>query len=257
MRVFNSNPIKYYLPVGKQELYLNDFLGQELKFYYKKIINCINCHKITKTSFANGYCYSCFVTLPQTDISIVHPEKDRSHLGISRDLEWAKKHNLCSHYVYLAYSGNMKIGVTREKNIPTRWIDQGAIAAIEIAKTPNRHIAGAIEVYLKKYISDKTNWRNMLKLQMITDIDLINEKKKIVDLLHPEFIKYVMDKKEVKYFTYPTINNPEQTKAIQFEKQNTINGKLIGIKGQYLIFDNGQVINIRRHAGYLTKVFHP
>ena len=31
---------------------------------------------------------------------------------------------------------------------------------------------------------------------------------------------------------------------------NVIEGRLWGIKGQYLIFDDGSVLNIRKHNGY-------
>jgi hypothetical protein len=49
------------------------------------------------------------------------------------------------------------VGVTR-KQVPTRWIDQGAIEA-SIVEVPNRYLAGITEVALKNYYADKTNWR--------------------------------------------------------------------------------------------------
>lgn len=246
--------VDYKLPIGDELVDMNSLIGKEISFKYLGQINCIHCGKKTKTSFSQGYCYSCFTTLPQTDPSIVRPELDLSYLGISRDMEWAKENSLKPHYVYLAYSGNLKVGVTRESQVPTRWMDQGATRAIKLAKTPNRHIAGVIEVALKKHFSDKTNWREMLKQENHTDIDLLVEKKKAEDLLHPELKQYLSNEDEVYKIAFPVTETLDKIKSFGFEKVSEYTGVLKGIKGQYLIFEGGQVINIRKHSGYLIEL---
>lgn len=249
-----QDKIAYYLPIGDEKIDMNLLIGKKLILKYLDQINCIHCGRKTKTSFSQGYCYSCFTTLPQTDPSILRPELDLSYLGISRDMEWAKKNSLQPHYVYLAYSGNLKVGVTRESQIPTRWIDQGASKAIKLAKTPNRHIAGVIEVALKEHFADKTNWRAMLKLKDSNDIDLVAEKEKAKALLHPELKQYISTEEEVLDLVYPMEYIPEKVVTFSFDKEKEFAGILKGIKGQYLIFEEGKVINIRKHNGYLIEL---
>src|SRR5680860_390816 len=153
-------------------------------------INCISCGKKTKTSFGQGFCYNCLQTAPEASESIMRPELSKAHLGIARDMEWAEKHDLIEHIVYLAVSSEVKVGVTRIHQIPTRWIDQGASSAIKLATTPNRHISGIIEVLLKKHFTDKTNWRTMLKNEIAQNINLLDEKNKVYQLLPAELKKY-------------------------------------------------------------------
>jgi hypothetical protein len=246
--------VEYQLPIGEELIPMNPLIGKQIHFNYLGQINCIHCGKKTKTSFAQGYCYSCFTKLPQTDDSILRPELDLSYLGISRDMEWAKKNSLRPHYVYLAYSGNLKVGVTRESQVPTRWIDQGASKAIKLAKTPNRHIAGVIEVALKEHFSDKTNWRQMLKLSTVEELDLLAEKQKAFNFLHPELQQYLSDEDQIVEINYPMISPPEKIVSFGFEKLKEYSGILKGIKGQYLIFEDGKVLNIRKHNGYLIEI---
>ncbi|WP_321514977.1 DUF2797 domain-containing protein [Marinifilum fragile] len=254
MRTSFGESVQYLLPIGDDLTEMNSLIGKKISLKFLDQINCIHCGKKTKTSFSQGYCYSCFTTLPQTDPSIVHPELDLSYLGISRDMEWAKKNSLTPHYVYLAYSGNLKVGVTRESQVPTRWIDQGASKAIKLAKTPNRHIAGVMEVALKEYFSDKTNWREMLKQDGTTDIDLLEEKRKAENKLHPELKQYLCDEDEIYSINYPVDELPKKITSFGFDKMKEFEGVLKGIKGQYLIFEGGKVINIRKHNGYLIEL---
>ncbi|MFA8433834.1 MAG: DUF2797 domain-containing protein [Marinifilaceae bacterium] len=254
MRTLLKPEVEYRLPVGNEEILMNDLVGKSIRMKFLGQINCIHCGKKTKTSFSQGYCYSCFNTLPQTDISIVHPELDQSHLGISRDMEWAKENSLKPHFVYLALSSVVKVGVTRFSQIPTRWIDQGASRAIRLAQTPNRHIAGVMEVALKEHFADKTNWRDMLKNNVDESADLVAQKRRAVELLHPELKQYVTDDDEVVEVNYPVQNYPQKVTSINFDKLQEYQGVLCGIKGQYLIFEDQKVMNMRRHAGYMIEV---
>jgi hypothetical protein len=193
-------------------------------------------------------------TAPEASESVLRPELSKSHFGITRDMDWAEKHDLIDHFVYLAVSNDVKVGVTRSHQIPTRWIDQGASFAIKIAKTPNRHIAGIMEVFLKKYFTDKTNWRSMLKNEVLKSFNLQQEKEKIEGLLPAELRKYIDTDNQVTSINYPVNQFPVKIKSVGFDKIPEIQGKLFGIKGQYLILDDDRVLNIRKHAGYFLQV---
>ena len=252
----SSLPVKYSLPVGPDLIPLNELTGTSVRFEYMDKINCIYCGRETKKSFAQGYCYPCFISLPQTDACILHPEKCQAHLGISRDMEWSERNCLQDHFVYLALSPGLKVGVTRKSQVPVRWIDQGAWEAIKLAVTPNRYIAGTIEVELKKHLSDKTNWRHMLTGLRISDIDLRHEKKRIRSLLPEEMQQYIIEDDEVYTFDYPVEEYPARIKTLNFDNDSTVEGVLAGIKGQYLIFEDGYVLNIRKFAGYLVDFYY-
>ena len=254
MRTEYDNPVKYYLPVGAEEIELNKLIGQKIRLKYKGQINCINCGRKTKTSFSQGYCYPCFLKVPQTAACIISPQLCEAHLGIYRDKEFAEDICLKDHFVYLALTSAVKVGVTRATQIPKRWIDQGAWKAIKFAKTPNRNLAGQIEVELKQHMTDKTNWRHMLSNKLNTILDLSEEKERIKKLLPEKFLKYFSTENEITEIEYPVIDYPQKVKSLNFEKQDEIKLVLKGIKGQYLIFENGQVINMRKHAGYLVEI---
>lgn len=253
MQTENTRPVQYYLPIGDERVYMNDLIGRKLSFRFLNEINCIACGAKTNKSFHQGYCYSCFTSLPQTDAGVLHPEKDRSHEGISRDMEWAKENSLVDHYVYLALTSNLKVGVTRAKQIPTRWIDQGASKAIRLAKTPYRKLAGDIEVFLKDHISDKTQWKQML-LSATADIDLLEEKKKVIALLPDELKQYLTIDDRVCDILYPGNYDFDKIYQQHFDGSEELSGTLIAIRGQYLIFRQGFATNIRRHNGYKVEL---
>lgn len=254
MKTSLEEVIQYQLPIGQECVPMNDLIDKEIRFRFMGQINCIHCGRKTRKSFSQGYCYSCFNTLPQCDVGIVHPELDRSHLGISRDMEWARLNSLTPHYVYLALSSDVKVGVTRASQIPTRWIDQGAVKAIILACTPNRHIAGVIEVALKEFFSDKTNWRKMLSNNLAKEVDLDVEKERARGFLHPELQQYVVPDQQQVSLVYPVKLYPHKMSPLSFEKEVEYSGVLKGIKGQYLLFDDQRVLNIRKHSGYLVEL---
>lgn len=254
MRAEYENPVRYYLSLGDVEVSLNELIGQHIKLSFTGLINCIACGKKTKTSFGQGFCYNCMQTSPEAGEPVLRPELSKAHFGISRDMEWAEKHDLIDHYVYLAISGGLKVGVTRFHQAPVRWIDQGANQALIIAKTPNRHIAGIIEVFLKRFYSDKTDWRQMLKPASTEGINLMDEKVSALGKLPSELQKYAAADSEIVSIAYPVLSYPEKVNSIGFDKLADIEGKLTGIKGQYLIFGSGDVLNIRKHNGYYIRL---
>ncbi|MFW5805819.1 MAG: DUF2797 domain-containing protein [Bacteroidales bacterium] len=253
MRTAPTQPVSYFLQFDGNKLSVNDLIDQKISIQYKHKINCIACGAETNKSFHQGYCFSCFKTLPQTDVGILHPEKDRSHEGISRDMEWAKKNMLVDHYVYLALTSNLKVGVTRAKQVPTRWIDQGASYVIRLAKTPYRKLAGDIEVFLKKHVSDKTKWQQML-MSPAPDIDLKSKKKELSKLFPDDQKDFITLDNRIEHFIYPGQYDFDKIQQINLDKTDEFTGKLIAVRGQYLIFENGMVFNVRKHNGYLVKL---
>jgi len=249
-----NDPVDYFLQLGDQKIHVNDLINKEISITYLDEIYCIRCGRKTNKSFHQGYCFPCFRTAPETDDCVLRPELCKAHEGISRDMEWSKNHCLQDHIVYLAISSGLKVGVTRLAQVPIRWIDQGASFAIKIAQVPNRNTAGLLEVNLKKYFADKTNWRNMLTNKVDRETNLLEQKAKAKDLVKKEFLNYFIDDSEILEMKYPVIEYPDKVNSFTFDKEQQINGKLIGIKGQYLIFDEGRVLNIRKHNGYKIEL---
>ncbi len=190
MRTELHQPVNYFMSVGTNEIYMNALIGKTVQLTFQKQIHCIHCGRKTKTSFAQGYCYPCFQTLPETDSCSLRPELCEAHLGISRDMAWSEKNCLQDHFVYLALSSVLKVGVTRYSQVPTRWIDQGAWKVIRLAKTPNRNLAGQIEVAMKAYLTDKTNWRHMLTNKLAKDINILEKKHGIREMLPDDFQQF-------------------------------------------------------------------
>lgn len=254
MRTQFNSPINYFLPVGNEEIHMNELIGKQISMNFSGQINCIVCGKQTRRSFNQGFCYSCLQKAPEASESIIRPELSKAHFGIARNIEWAEKYDLIDHVVYLAASSEIKVGVTRHHQIPTRWIDQGASYAVKLATTPNRHIAGVIEVFLKKHYTDRTSWQAMLKNEQVEGADILEEKKKIEELLPRALRKYIDPDNEITYLDYPVKSYPEKISSCGFDKQPQIEGILTGIKGQYLFFDNSSVLNIRKHNGYFLQI---
>ncbi|MDX1653356.1 MAG: DUF2797 domain-containing protein [Brumimicrobium sp.] len=229
---------------------INNHIGENIEISFLGNILCKRCGRKTKNSFSQGFCYPCFKNAPEAAECIIRPELCRAHLGEGRDVNWEKENHNQPHYVYLAVSDVIKVGVTRATQIPTRWIDQGASYAIKLAETPNRYEAGLLEVALKDSFTDKTNWRKMLTNQVDENIDLASVKWELEELLPDDLSDYITDDEDVLELNYPVISYPEKIKSVSLDKTPTLIGKLIGIKGQYLIFEGGSVINLRKHAGY-------
>lgn len=248
MRVANDSEVRYFLRGEEEELAMHDLVGQTIHLQFGGKITCMNCGKQIRKSF-QGFCYPCFTNAPQAAECIIRPELCEAHLGKGRDVEWEEAHHNQPHFVYLALSGDVKVGVTRSTQIPTRWIDQGATAAIVFAETPYRQLAGQIELELKQFITDKTDWRKMLRNE-IADINLLDQKSMLAELLSKSLVEYVNTDNTVFQFNYPVIAYPKKVSGIRLDTQPEIENKLAGIKGQYLIFDTGKALNIRNHSGY-------
>ena len=246
----HREPIVYELGSDDSMIDFNSLINKNIKISWNGVIICRKCKKKTKKSFGEGFCYPCFMSAPEASPCILKPELCQAHLGIGRDLEYEEKNHNQPHAVYLAATDKVKVGVTRSTQIPTRWIDQGANKAIVLAITPNRHRAGVLEVALKSIYSDKTNWRSMLKNLTDESIDLEEEKWSCYELLPSDLQQYFVEDDTIYNFIYPSEKYPTNVSSINLQKTAAIEGVLTGIKGQYLIFDNEYVFNVRRHTSF-------
>ena len=178
MKTELKSPVQYHLPMNEQFLGMNQWIGKHIQFHFNGEIYCLDCGQRPKKSFNQGFCYTCFQNSPMSSECIIKPELCRADLGEVRDMEWERKHHLKDHYVYLAISSGVKVGITRDTQVPTRWIDQGASYAVPIARTPNRYLCGMIEVSLKQHLSDRTAWQRMLKNE-IAHVDLKEKREEV------------------------------------------------------------------------------
>lgn len=249
MRTTAQREVNYHLRLDDQEILLNELIGKSIQLIFQDEIHCPNCSTQVNKLY-QGYCYDCFSTAPEASECILKPELCLAHEGKGRDVEWEKSHHDQPHYVYLALTSALKVGVTRDTQVPTRWIDQGAWRVVKLAKTPYRQLAGKIEVALKQHLTDKTAWQAMLKNESLDGLDLLSEKQRIAALLPDDLKGYVCEEDDVYQFNYPVFAYPEKVKSLKLDKEPEIKGRLIGVRGQYLIFDKNRVINIRSHAGY-------
>lgn len=248
----NSDEIQYYLDMQTDFLNLNQLINKEINISFDGY-ECLSCH-LNKEIYRQGFCKSCFFDIPQAADWIMKPELSKAHLGIEdRDLEYEKKVQLQPHVVYLANSSNVKVGVTRKQQIPTRWIDQGAHEAIEIVEVPNRYLAGITEVALKKHVADKTNWRKMLKND-IDDESLIDWREKLKDYIPDDAKQYFIENNSETNLNFPVTKYPEKPKSLNLLKTPKYKGKLVGVKGQYLIFEDETVFNVRSNEGLVVSI---
>jgi len=256
-----SSQVQYFLPLGEQELPLNQYIGKTLKLEFVGSIVCQHCGKKTKKSFSQGYCFPCMRKLAQCDMCIMKPETCHYHEGTCREPEWGEKNCFVPHYVYLSNTSGLKVGITRHTQIPTRWIDQGATQATIMFKVSTRQQSGFVEMAFKDLIADKTNWRTMLKENQ-ADRDLLEEAKNLKSQLQQSMNQVIQSfpvddiedqENEVVSINYPVLEFPEKIKSHNFDKNPLVEGTLMGIKGQYLLFDTG-VINIRKFTSYDVRV---
>ncbi len=253
MATMHDEPVHYALAVGDDFLAMNKLIGKRFSFSFTHKHLCA-CGEIKDKVYRNNLCYECYLTDPRAGDAIFRPELSKAHLGIEdRDLEFEKAYQLQPHVVYLAVSGGFKVGVTRARQQETRWMDQGASRTIVLAETPNRYLAGTIEVSLKEHISDKTNWRKMLQ-NIDPDVDLPYEKSRLGQELNDEQQAYLSSENKTHDFTYPVENYPTKVKSVNLLKTDQFEGTLSGIRGQYLIFEDGHVFNVRSHEGFIVDV---
>ncbi|WP_439136001.1 DUF2797 domain-containing protein [Pseudomaricurvus sp.] len=258
MKTDHAQPVRYTLPLGDNRIELSPLMGKTIRIEYSGAIHCQHCGRKTKKSFSQGYCYPCFKALAQCDSCMMSPEKCHYDAGTCRQPEWGEEFCMTDHIVYLANSSGIKVGITRMSQVPTRWMDQGAIQALPIFRVATRQQSGFVEDLLREQVADKTNWRKMLKgdveyldLAAIRDEVLDNAWNDIVALQKRFGLAAIqaIDDGDVYEFDYPVDEFPTKVTTHNLDKTSTVEGTLKGIKGQYLILDTG-VINIRKFGAY-------
>lgn len=244
-----GDEIRYSLTLGEDLLFLNQLIGRNLKMTFLGNHVCF-CGQLVPEVYRQNFCRECFFTKPEASPSIMKPELSKAHLGIEeRDLEFEKRLQLQPHYVYLAKTDRIKVGVTRSTQMPYRWMDQGAKSALILLEVPNRYLAGEAEVALKDHFTDKTSWQAMLK-DLGTDEDLQLSYERAMEALPEHLKQYAHKGQEIWNFNYPVRHQIEKVKSISFRNEgDVLEGELWGIRGQYLITSNG-VFNVRSHSGH-------
>lgn len=162
------------------------------------------------------------------------------------DEAFAQTHCMVPHYVYLAVSSGLKVGLTRKGNQMKRWTDQGAVQAIPIAELPTRKLAGELEFELSKHVMDKTDWRKMLKGE-VSEIELLQSRDEILAHVPEAFKPYLLDDTKVFEFLYPQLEPVQKIKTYDLDKSPVITDRLIGIKGSYLMFGQA-VMNVKKSS---------
>jgi hypothetical protein len=260
MRTSLGEEAQYLLPVvdvlnQTGLLYMNSLIGEQLTIRFEQAIHCVETGKKIKKAYGEGMSYDAWISSPWSVESIIRPELSRIHEGIAlRDKEWEEKHHNQPHYLYLSRTSDIKVGVTRVTNVPSRWIDQGAAEAIVVAETPYRQLAGLMEVALKEVMADKTNWQAMLKNVFSNTSSLVDKKNEVLEVLASEYESFFYDDDTVTTIKYPVISYPVKVNSLKLDKTAEFEGRLVGIKGQYLIFEGGVVFNVRSHAGYRVTI---
>lgn len=268
MQVQNNKPVEYSFNLHGTDgsklpaVSVNSYLGKSLTIEFTGKINCIACNRAIKKTYNQGYCFPCAQKIAAADLCILKPEICHFDKGTCREPEWGKSQCFTSHIVYLANSSGLKVGLTRETQLPTRWIDQGATQALPILRVKSRHQAGLIEVAIANIIADKTDWRKML-LNNNVAVDLKTQRDNIFGEIALEFQKIagqfkfgdieILTSESITEIEYPILTSPKKISSLNADKTPLISGVLNGIKGQYLIFDTG-VINIRKYTGYEVKI---
>jgi len=263
-----NNIVQYQLPLAAisegdvaQSIALNPLIGKEITLNFHHKIACKHCGKTTKKSYSQGFCYPCMAKLAQCDLCIMKPETCHHHLGTCREPQWGEQNCMVDHYVYLSNTSALKVGITRHTQLPTRWIDQGATQALAIFKVSTRLQSGLVETALAEFIGDKTNWRAMLKGSN-DPIDLKAEAKKLVPKIEQRLadiaLKFGEDAvqlldEDIVEINYPVSQYLTKISSFNFDKTPTVSGVLLGIKGQYLIFEKG-VINMRKFSSYQVNI---
>ena len=254
--------VQYRLPLGDELVGLNEFIGQPIKLRYEGTIHCVACGRKTKKSYSQGHCYPCSQKLASCDLCIMKPETCHYAKGTCREPEWGEANCMQDHFVYLANTSGLKVGITRGSQVPTRWMDQGATQALPIFRVSTRLISGLVEVICKSHVADKTDWRKMLKGDGET-MDLLARRDELLELCAAELDALreeqgdeaitLLPEAEVVEICYPVLEYPAKVTALNLDKTPEVGGVLKGIKGQYLILDSG-VLNIRKYGGYDVTV---
>lgn len=241
--------VNYRMWLSGKEVPMAAHIGKPFGLHATGALSCVVCGRVVKKHYGQGMCFPCLRDAPEASECIIRPELCRGHLGEGRDPAWEAEHHAVPHVLYLSHTGGVKVGVTRASQVPVRWVDQGATAAVVVARTPHRALAGRMEVALKAHLKDRTDWRAMLR-DTPPDADaLLAMRDRLSGWLPDELREHLVRDEEPMLITYPVEDWPTKVTSVQLARTPLVEGTLVGIKGQYLIWSDGRVLNVRNHAG--------
>jgi hypothetical protein len=253
MKVQLGDPVQYELvPAQGRNIVLNEYLGKKIELTFTGKLFCTSCAAPVLKLYGGG-CYACTQSAADFSPCILRPELCRGHLGEGREIAFEMQHHVQPHRVYLALSSAVKVGVTRELQVPTRWIDQGAAAAISIARMPVRQFAGLLEVALKQYFTDKTPWQDMVRGRDSSLSHLQEAAEKVFHYFPTNLAQYAFES-TITVIRYPVLTYPTSVESVKLDKEAVFSGTLVGIRGQYLMLEDGRILNVRSHAGYEVEI---
>ena len=227
-----------------------DWVGKELTWKFDGVVNCVVTGEAMNQAYRMGMSQKAFFESPISCPSIINPELSTIHTGVAlRDRDFEERYHNVPHVVYLSRTNKLKVGVTGLGREQFRWNDQGAVEGIQLCVTPYRQLAGEIEVALKEHMNDKTHWLGMLKDVTRFPDELLELKDECFELLGPNYEPFFSDDDTVHSINYPVQKYPLKVKSLKLNKEPNGTGVISGIKGQYLILEDGRVMNVRAHEG--------
>lgn len=129
-------------------------------------------------------------------------------------------------------------------------------------RVATRQQSGFVEDLFRSQVADRTNWRALLKGDA-APVDLVAVREQLFEScaqglqqLQERFgLQAVQPLQGVEpvEIRYPVEQYPSKIVSFNLDKDPIVEGTLMGIKGQYLIFDTG-VINIRKYTAYQLAV---
>lgn len=259
LRLTRADPAQALLPIVREadgeELLepLNSLVGEDIQLEHDGRIICSACGAPTRRSYADGFCYGCFKRLARCDLCVVSPARCHYADGTCREPEWGEAFCMRPHRVYLANSSGPKVGITSGDSAVGRWLDQGASQGVVVARAPTRHLAGVLEERLARRVADRTDWRALVTRDAPpADLAALRERLRPASHELPAGVEWLEDQ-PVETLRFPVLRYPRRPVQLELQREPRLRGVLLGIKGQYLLFDHG-VLNVRRHNGFHIRL---
>lgn len=248
----SGQDVIYHHPFDSHSI-LNDLIGRNFQISVSPLRQCLGCSKGVK-KVVQGYCYLCSQRLARCDLCILKPHLCHYDQGTCREPQWGLEHCFSDHILYLSRTSGLKVGLSGAGRFLRRWVDQGAQQAALLASFSSRYEAGLVENWLSQSFNDKTNWRHLLTGVVCQDDNFEQTFREIQQQI-AENTKISRDKVHLidyqpHYFQYPVESYLERAKTVNLDKVSFFEDKLIGIKGQYMLFQEHGGLNMRKYQGY-------
>ena len=83
---------------------------------------------------------------------------------------------------------------------------------------------------------------------------LLDAKDDALGALGMAYEPFFEEDDEVHSLQFPVHHYPDKVTSTKLEKVPVISGKLVGVKGQYWMWEDGRVWNVRAHAGSRVEI---